>query len=57
MDNRDEFLWGGLRARLEQTGKVRPHSKQLRAASWAPTEPRPKRARKTTAVAGLAHAR
>jgi hypothetical protein len=24
--DRDEFLWGGLRTRLERMGRVRPHT-------------------------------
>lgn len=32
----DEFLWGGLRTRLERMGRVRPRTIRLEAAGQRP---------------------
>jgi hypothetical protein len=35
METDDQFLWGGLRTRLERTGKVRPQTIRLEAVGRA----------------------
>ena len=46
MRGQDEFLWGGLRGRLEHNGKVRPHT--VRYESVRP-KPEPKKSEATSA--------
>jgi hypothetical protein len=37
----DDFLWGGLRTRLETTGKARPRTIRLEAYGQAPDRVHP----------------
>jgi hypothetical protein len=37
----DEFLWSGLRARLERTGRVRPRTIRLEAVGQLPERVHP----------------
>ena len=41
MDAHDEFLWGGLRTRLEGTGLVRPRTIRLEAYGQLPEKRHP----------------
>jgi hypothetical protein len=46
MRDQEDFLWGGLRARLERAGKVGPATIRPVAASWTAKGARPKRKRR-----------
>jgi hypothetical protein len=41
MDTNDEFLWGGLRTRLERTGQTRPRTIRLEAVGQVPDRVHP----------------
>ena len=41
MEEKDEFLWGGLRTRLEGTGRVRPRTIRLEAIGQVPDRVHP----------------
>ncbi len=36
MHHQEEFLWAGLRGRLERTGKVRPRTIRRETVGWQP---------------------
>ena len=42
MHEHDEFLWTGLRTRLEETGRVRPRTMRLEAAGQSADRRHPK---------------
>jgi len=41
MHDKDEFLWAGLRTRLEGTGRVRPRTIRLEAVGQLPERTHP----------------
>ena len=41
MNTHDEFLWGGLRTRLEGTGRVRPRTVRLDSVGQVPDRVHP----------------
>jgi hypothetical protein len=41
MHDHEEFLWTGLRGRLERTGKVRPRTIRRETVGWRPERRRP----------------
>ena len=55
MHDHEEFLWNGLRARLERMGKVRPHTIRTEAVSQLPA-PRLRRVSSNSAKAAGRHA-